>query len=95
MAKRRGYEVPQPQRRQPDIVTSLDGRPLSSLPKSQRRAARRAVQSALAENPWDNAHIDPESLRRQAHIAANSRHRGNPTRAASNNAAIRASRGDW
>ena len=74
------------------IVTTLDGRLISSLPKSKRAAARKAVEVQRAKRVWTDANVDPETLRQQAHIVANSRRRGKPTRAARDREAVNKSR---
>lgn len=94
MAKKRSYEVPTPPTDHIEIVTSRDGRPLDSIPKSKRHAARKAVEEFLNENPWDHAVIDPVTLQQQAHIVANSRRRGQPTRSNQTRRAIRHSQED-
>lgn len=88
MGKPRGYDVPPPAEPRTKIVTSVDGRVLESIPKRSRHAAAKAAAVALDQKPWDIAHQSPEVLRQQAHVAANSRHRGEPTRAGEKRRAI-------
>lgn len=62
------------------IVTDLEGKAISSLPKSKRRAARKAVEEWRKKPSWADANVDPDEQRHLAHRAANSRQRGRPTR---------------
>jgi hypothetical protein len=64
------------------IITGLDGRLISSLPKSKRAAARKAVEEQRKKHVWTDANVDPNEQRHLAHRVANSRHRGHPTRSA-------------
>lgn len=41
------------------IVTDLNGRRLSSIPRSKRRAAAKAAEQELSKPSWANAHKDP------------------------------------
>jgi hypothetical protein len=64
------------------IITDLHGRPISSLPKSERAAARKAVKKQRKKPFWSDATVDPNEQRHLAHRAANSRQRGKSTRSA-------------
>jgi len=70
------------------IVTARDGRTLSSLPRSVRSKAKKAIEKDLSTPVWAKADRDPETMRQQAHIVANSRRRNKPTRASERRQAV-------
>ncbi len=92
--KPRAYKIDPPATPKLEIVVSREGRNLKSMPKSKRRAAKKAAEDALKRPDWAVAHEDPEEQRHYAHRASNSRRRGTPTKGAQKRDAIRRSTKD-
>lgn len=75
------------------IITDLDGKPISSLPKSKRKAARKAVKKQRkVGDVWKGSPIDQMEYRKQAEIASRSGIRRQPTRRADRKKGIDESR---
>lgn len=62
------------------IVVDIDGKPLSSLPRHLRAAARNRVKKEREKSIWTDQLVDPTEQRHLAHRVSNSHHRGKPTR---------------